>query len=343
MVSSVFVSVIRAWRFAKGSGTTDAVHDLTSHRQLMGALHGRRPTGRFTLPWPPFRSRYWEHTCNRTNYENTPPDALVAALVPQRAIINVIFPSQLTLRRPLGEVFLQPFGVWTALSVDLLGAESWSPSVAATQLDDALHTPTDASAVGASPRLLREGVRLPDVEAELPGNPWQAKNLVVEEAGDVVVASGLSDGGADIGRDAQLLANHFSAGGMAATHQLTRGGGAIAVTGSRIGIALAAELPRAPARVKCLHHNHTLLLGQLMTLGSIIDPPTTARAEPFQRIAAKDLNHIYRAEPIPGAGVYKSRTSPAWLLKKGLAASIDRVNTAAGAGLPPLTAPPKPN
>jgi hypothetical protein len=340
VVTDVFVSIVRTWRFTDGTGRTAAFYDLSAHRHRMGELRGGSGTGSFALPWPPFRSRYWQYACNRDDYANTPPKVLVAALVPQRAMVPVVFGSPSRTRAPLGEAFLQPFGLSTVVTVDLLGATSWDPHVAATQLDDALRTPTDQPPPAVSPRLLRDGIRVADVEAAAPDNPWQAMGLSTEEAGEIVIVSGLSSPGADVAANAALMANQFAAGGTATTHALTRSQGAIAVTSGRVGIALDASLPRASARVKCLHHNHTLLLSQLASLGSIMAPPPTLTAEPFQRIAAGVLNHLHRGEVIPGAGVYKSRTAPSWLAKKGLLASIDHVNAAAGSGLPVLIPPP---
>jgi hypothetical protein len=336
MVSDVFVSVIRAWRFTEPAGATETFYDLSAHRNRMGQLRGGTAQGSFILPWPPFPSRYWKYACNRDDYQNTPPEVLVGTLVPQRAMLPVAFESQWSRRRPLGEAFLQPFALATVVTVDLLGATSWDQQAAASQLDDALRSPSDRPRPGQPPRQLREGIRVADVEKSVPDSPWVSLALGLNAVAEVTLVSGLSAADADVTNDAVLLANHFAPGGRATTHTLTQSRGAIAVTAGRVGIALHADLPRATSRVKCLHHNHTLLLSQLASLGSIMEPACTMKAEPFRRIAARVLNYNYRGEAIPNAGVYKSRAAASWLEKKNLLVAVDRVNSSAGAGLPQL-------
>ncbi len=332
MTSDLHLSVIRAWRFVDANGGTTVINDLKAYRRVIERMHGNATDGPWQLPWPPFRSHFWQHHLGSRTYENTPPPTLVSSLLPRRAIIDLGYSHPLSQRRPLGEVFLEPFGLWATATVDLT-AGSWATD------DDAAKTLS-----GAFQRKLRLGDRpmgrlingfeLEDLLGQFETLPW-GDGIQPVDAGTITLVSGVCAPGANPDAEADKLRTAFLGGANATVHPHTRSAGSSATTSDQVGIVLS-DSPRASTRIKCLHHNHALLLGHLQTFGALVRHPVPAEALKFQRGAALQLNHLYRGAPVPSQGIYKSRVAPAWIDKQELNGPINAVNASSLNAAPPI-------
>lgn len=335
MTSSVFVSVVRGWRYADAEGRLAVTDDVTGHRALMGEVHGGGRAGDpFRLPWPPFPSRFWSYHLGRRDYPKTRPYDLVRLLVPRRALLRIDYGHQLSSRAPLAEVFVLPFGVWTALTVDLAGTWDDDRSIA-DDLDDAMLT----QVTGPAGRIgqLRDGLTHSAVDAALREVPWSGVADLVD-AGTVILCSGLSAPVADVTERAPWFRTRFQSGGGGVTHELHQlSAGASSTTTTQIGITLADTSRRSPSRIKCLHHNHSLLIGHLLTFGELLRADPVAEATVYREWAARVLHHLHRGERLHNAGVYKSWVAPAWIEETGLVRTINEVTAELRSDrLPPL-------
>ena len=261
-------------------------------------------------------------------------------LVPLRALLDVNVNLARRTRTPLAEVFVQPFAVWTSITVDLTGRWDQIREVA-DELNDAM----DTSVVLAGNELgrLRDGIDLQTLTAHLDPVPWQHVPQLVD-VGTITIVSGLCSSTADVMVQAPLFRSGFTGGGGGTVHRLTKREGAAATTSGQIGLVLADTSNKAPTFIKCLHHNHSLLAGHLLALSSIVEPDIPVAGENYQEWAARCLNHLHRGVAMRGAGIYKSRVAPAWLERKGLLAAIDhRTAFFAKDPVPRLVPPPSAN
>jgi hypothetical protein len=331
MTHGVFITVIRSWRFTNPNGSVAVTELPGAYRTRIGAIHGAPSPGPWELPWPPFTSNYWWHTFGTTRYGDIAPKQLVGALMPLRAklVADPVPPPSQGL--PLAEVYFEPFGMWTALTTNALDAAEWTdPETAAAEIDALLQREI---VIGAEPVRLRDGIGAELAAAQLSEVPWAG--LVPVDAGRIVLVSGVAAPHEKVEDIADGLRSLFLGGSGATITRFTQSDGASAVTSTQVGIALR-DVPRVIPRVKCLHHNHAVLFGHLLTFGSLVGVPTVgAAARPYQSGAARILNHWYRGEPLAGLGIYKSRAAPAWIDKKSLRARINTVTSQIPGDRPP--------
>lgn len=346
MGRDVRVSVVKAWLFADDDGRPSMTATISRHRAQYAQLMSAPTTDPLRLPWPPFRSNFWHRQLGSEQYRSIPPQQLVGALVPLRAVIPVSFDHPGSVSAPLAEIYVEPFGIWTSVTVDLIGVGDIDVPALAEVVDGALKTPV---VVGETERAspLRDGLSPEDVLAHVGQDLWPGQRLT--EAGTVrllssrIVADQCDD-------EAKRLHAGFQAPGNLDVHQLSQTKGAFAATSTRIGLALS-DGAGAAARVKCLHHNQTLLVGHLLLFGAFARQEVPAEGQRYQDLAARMLNHLYRAEAIVvhdggtprTLGVYRSRIAPVWLDTNDLAPVIDRRTDASLDGpLPHLATPPRP-
>jgi hypothetical protein len=337
MKQSIFLSVVRGWRFSQNdeSRRTYVTESKGAREERLRKLQGgAAPSDDFGLPWPPFQLRFWEHTLGAENYAARPAKVLGRLLVPRRALLRVDVTHQFLPKKPLAEVFVLPFGLWTSLTVELAG--EWADDRAiADALDVAMKLPVTRS--GRTLGQVRDGIARDVVESVLTG-PWQ--NIPAWAALDTLtVTSGLCTPGASE-TCAPQFRSHFLGGRGGTVHPFTNSDGASATTSRRIGLALGDTNSSAPARIKCLHHNHSLLLGHLLLFSALVSSTGAADSEVYRGWAARSLNHAYRGQPLSDAGIYKSKVTMAWLEQRGLLPAIDAVTRHLPRNpLPPLVKP----
>lgn len=333
MTSEVHISVIRGWLFVDDDSDVAVIEDLTAYRAHIAELHGgNTSTGPWRLPWPPFPSHFWKHHFGATDYENTPPHTLVGALLPRRVMLDLDYRHEWRRRRPLGEVFLEPFGLWTTVTVDLTGGAWATDEDGASALSSAFGH--DLLLGGSPAGQLNDGIGLDALAQALVPLPW-GQGVEPREIGTLTLISGACPPGGDPGVMANMLRTRFLGGANATVQPHTMSAGASATTSRQVGLALAFG-PKVGARVKCLHHNHALLLGHLQSFGAVASTSAPAQVARYQALAAHQLNHLYRGEPVFAQGIYKSRVAPAWIDKQGLNDRINTLNATSndGAALP---------
>jgi hypothetical protein len=317
-ITGVRVTVGRTWRFDAG-GSTCADVDPSAYRRRFDELKSPAPReADFGLPWPPYRSNVWRYLYS-PEYQNTSSGDLVATLLPTRWETTRIVPP-----RAVGvEGVRHPFGLTTLAHVDLTASDWTDRAAASAQLLDVLRT-----SIGST--LLTDGVPFSEVPS-LPGRSFEGSRLTLVPAGQFVALSGIHDE-ADGCAIASVLARLFDdVPDATKASDMRSPRAAISVRGGNVGLTLPADLPRAAQKLRCLHHNTTMVLAHLQNLSTILTGTTTASADWYQKRAASVLSHLYRRAPLAESGsVYKSRLPELWLGARGLGPAI----TALTPGLP---------
>lgn len=325
MTSSIFVSVVRCWRFANDDGSTFCVETPRQRNATLRKLHGDRTArGSFDLPWPPFPSNYWRHALGRdTQYRSTPIDVLVRTLLPLRARPDVTIDVPLSVREPLAEVYDEPFGVWTCVTIDL--TKQWDdPRSVADDIVEAMDMPIIL--LGEALGMVKDGIDPRTVVQHIDPDRWRVVPQWVYQ-GTTTIISGLCNSSADVKVEAPQFRSGFRGGGAGTVHLLSRSKGASSTTSGQIGLALADTSKKSPTFVKCLHHNHALLAGHLMSFSSIVSPDISVGVEKYQAWGIRYLNHLHRGVALPDAGIYRSRVAQAWLEHQNLISTIDAMKS----------------
>lgn len=332
------ITIIRAWTFADSTGGPATTMSVSAHRARYAQIRSLPPGGRLRLPWPPFRSNFWFHQLGGSTYESTEPPLLVGALVPLRVVVRATFSHPWSVHRPLAELYLEPFGVWTSITVDLIGAVSQQDPNLAAAVEAALKGEFALADQPPSSQL-RDGLSPAAVLTELGEELWPGLDLI--EAGAVRLLSDRIEAGECKDEAKRLFAGHQAPGDVEA-HPLKQTEGAFAASSSRVGLALSNGSGAAP-RLKCLHHNQALLLGHLLLLGAEVRQQVPAGGLRYQDLAARVLNHLHRGVNLElldsGApkrlGIYRSRIAPVWLDGTGLSPVVNqRTDTSVDGKLP---------
>jgi hypothetical protein len=228
------------------------------------------------------------------------------------------------------EAFFHPFAVTTVLHLSLRGPESrLAEGQEANVLDSLLRHPLGRELPGQ----VRDGAPLsllpfPAVR-DADGN-----SASFEVASHFVSLSALHQA-ADPQPLAYRLASLYRKTAADKSRPLNTDQSAISVTEQNIGMLL----PQEPnSRVGCLHHNITTLLAYMENLAAVVPSRTTTACDWFLREAALILNHLYRREPLPDLGIYKSRLAEMRIDHRGLAPAINRINR-----INPQVQPPPPS
>lgn len=306
-LENVLLSVGRTWRYDVG-GQTGV--DLTKNRYAreINRFKGTTEQTEFQLPWPPYRSRFWEHMLS-ASYQETETAHLVEILVRLRRwrfLVEQDVPG--TQPRIEVEAIRHPFALTTIAHFRLRPQDPWPPAAEAATLlnrlargDVGVMTPVDK---GYPYR-------------ELPALPTTD---VSREADALVPAAALAR---------RLPATPTPAGSVAIRD------GAVNVQGDTVGLAVSAQVGARTA--ECLHHNYTMLLAYLQNLATLVVTTPTVEAEWYRERAVRMLNHLYRAAPAPPVhAVYRSRLAQLWLNERGLVGPIDQLADELGLGLPSL-------
>lgn len=332
------ITIVRAWTFRDATGAPAATTSISAHRERYAEIQCFPSTGQPRLPWPPFPSNFWLHQLGRTNYKSIEPPLLVGALVPLRVVVTASFSHPWCVRPPLAELFIEPFGIWTSVTVDLIGAESEkTPDLAAAV---ARGLKADLTIEGQqSSSQLRHGLDPDAVAAEIGLDLWPGLTLV--EAGTVRLMSDRVEPDVCDVEAKRLFAGHLAPGDVEA-HPLKVSRGAFAASSTRVGLSLS-DGAGAASRLKCLHHNQALLLGHLLLFGAEVRQIVPEGGARFQDLAARVVNHLYRAEPLilfdsgspKRLGIYRSMLAPVWLGKSNLAAAVnERTDASVDGSLP---------
>lgn len=325
-LENVLLSVGRTWRYDVG-GQTGVDLTKNGYARAINRLKGTTEPTEFQLPWPPYRSRFWEYMLS-ASYGETETAHLVDTLVPLRRW-RFMVEGEVPETRPRIEIeaFRHPFALTTIAHFRLRPQDPWPPGAEAAALLN---------------RLTRGnvGVMRP-VDAgfpyrQLPGLPTMdasGRALAFINASRFTVVSALHRE-TDALVPAAALARRFPAAPTPAGSVVIRDG-ALNVQGDTLGLAIAAQVGARTAG--CLHHNYTVLLAYLQNLASLVVTAPTIEAEWYRERAVWMLNHIYRAVPAPPAqAIYRSRVAQLWLDERGLIGPTDRLAEELGLGLPSL-------
>lgn len=332
MLQDLRVSVGQTWRFVTNDDTSTVSQDVNGYRGQIDALKNGADGNGFLLPWPRYRSRFWEYTFGR-DYENTGSFALVNGLLPLLSE-DLIQPGWLRPRsgKPFAhlesaEAYFHDFAVTTVVHLFLPGP-GLPEAQQASMLDELFRLPLAAG----QPGQVRDGAPISLLPA-LPSRDADRKAARYELSGSFVSLSGVHRA-ADPMELAYRLASLYTDTASDKSQPMNSGQSAISVTAGRVGMLLPE---RARPRLECLHRNITMLLACMENFAAVLQSQDRTTAYRwFQQQAALLLNCLYRREPPPGArGIYKSRAAELWIAHRGLAAAINTVNAQAPATPPP--------
>lgn len=325
-LENVLLSVGRTWRYDAG-GKTGVDLTKNGYSREINRLKGTSEPTDFQLPWPPYRSRFWEHMLS-SSYRETKTAHLVDILVPLRRwrfLVEQGVPG--TQPRIEVEAIRHPFALTTVAHFRLRPQDPWPSGDEAAALlngltrgDVGVMTPVD------------EGFPYSEVPA-LPTTDASGAPLTFSSAGRFTVVSALHRE-TDALVPAASLARRFPVNPTPAGSIPIRDG-AVNVQGDTVGLAIAAQVGARTGG--CLHHNYTMLLAYLQNLATLVITTPTVEAEWHRERAVWMLNHLYRAVPAPPVyAVYRSRVAHLWLDERGLTGPVEALADELGLGLPSL-------
>lgn len=325
-LDTVLLSVGRTWRFDTG-GRTAVEATKSGYTRQLNRLKGSPEDREFGLPWPPYRSRFWEHMLN-SSYQETPTADLVAILLPLRWWRFQVHQDVPGLHPRIEvEAIRHPFALTTIAHFRLRPRDPWPPDAQAADLLNRL-TRGDVGPM----RPVDEGYPYQELSS-LPGTDAGGAAVALRSAGHFTVLSALHRED-DALLPAAALARRFPANPTPDGSVALRDG-AVHVHADNVGVAVSAQVGARTAG--CLHHNYTTLLAYLQNLTGLVTAPPSPEAEWFRERAVWMMNHLYRAAPAPPVhAIYKSRLSALWLDERGLTGPINTVAGELGLGLPPL-------
>lgn len=264
-LDNVLLSVGRTWRFDT-SGRTAVDVTKSGYTRLVNRLKGIAGTADFGLPWPPYRSRFWEHMLS-ASYRETPTADLVAILLPLRSW-RFLVQSEIPDVQPRIEVeaIRHPFALTTVAHFRLRPRDPWPPDAQAADLLNRL-TRGDVGPM----RPVDEGY--PYRKFTMPETDTSGAELTLRSSGHFAVLSGLHRED-DALLPAAALARRFPANPTAAGSVPLRDG-AVHVHADSVGLAVSAQVGARTAG--CLHHNYTMLLAYLQNLTGLVTAPRPRR------------------------------------------------------------------
>ena len=331
-VDSVLVSVGWTWRFDT-RGQTGVDLTKNGYTRKINWLKGNNDQPDYRLPWPPYRSRFWEHMLS-PSYRETDTVDLVSVLLPLRYWRFLVVPNGLGAHPRIEvEAIRHPFALTTIAHFRMQDRDPWPPNdQAAGLLKDFLH-----GNVG-----VMQPVDWGFPSKELPSLPTtdvMGDPIAIKNGGRFIVISALHRD-SDPLLAASALARLFPENSHP-TESVAIQDGAVHVYDGKVGLAVSAQVG---ARVAgCLHNNYSLLLAYLQNLATLVDSSPTSECKWFQQRAALMLNHLYRREPAPPVNaIYKSRLAELWLRERSLIEPINKLAADLALGLPPLTVPTPP-
>jgi|BarGraIncu00431A_1022009.scaffolds.fasta_scaffold30220_2 hypothetical protein len=331
-LDSMLVSVGRTWRFDTG-GQTGVDLTRTGYATKINWLKGTNDQPDFRLPWPPYRSRFWEYMLS-ASYRETDTDDLASVLLPLRYWRFLVVPNELGAHPRIEiEAIRHPFALTTIAHFRMQDRDPRPPGDQAAELLKTLlygnlgvMQPVD----GAFP--YKELPSLPTIDV-------MGKPIVLKSGGNFVLISALHRD-PDALLAASALARRFPQNPPPAESVAIQDG-AVNVHADTVGLAVSAQVGARLAG--CLHNNYSLLLAYLQNLATLVGSSPTSECKWFQERAALMLNHVYRREPVPPVNaMYKSRLADLWLSERGLIEPINKLAANLALGLPPLQVPGHP-
>lgn len=326
-IESVLVSFGRTWRFDAG-GQTPVDLTKNGYAKEINRLKGVQDQSDFRLPWPRYRSRFWRYMLSPSYWETDTND-LITVLIPlQHERFFVQADTPVVRPRIDIEALRHPFALTTIAHFRLKNLTPWPSDEQAFQLFNQLARGN----VGAM-----QPVDSGFPYQELPSFPtldaYGGTQIALKNAGQFTVISALYRGNEPL-IQASKLARNFPPN-PAPDGSVAIRDGAVHVHADTVGLAVSAQV--GAGKVRCLHHNFTLLLSYLQNLSTLVVSNPTNECRWYRGRAVTMLNHLYRAEPVPPVNtVYKTRLADLWLNERGLREPINQVANDLGLGLPPL-------